>query len=64
MCTHRGITSISALGLYISLRTLWYEKIIFCGWMGTVPLIIFVDTENSFAHCNFEQNNCEKQIMR
>ena len=29
MCTHRGIRSTSVLGLYTSIRTLWYLKIVF-----------------------------------
>ena len=55
MCTHGGIISTSVLGLYRSIRMLWYEKSGVWGWMGPVSLVIFVDTANSFAHGNSEQ---------
>ena len=50
---HRDIRSTSALGLY--LRTLWWEKNMFWGWIEPVPLVIFVDMADSFAHGHFKQ---------
>ena len=61
MFTHRGIISTAGSGFYRSIRTLWYEKISVWGWIGSVPLVIFVDTADSFALGNTIQNNCEKK---
>ena len=62
MCTHRGIRIPVALGLYRNIRTLWYDKSTLGLWIGPVTLVIFVDTADSFAHGNSEQNNSEKNI--
>ena len=65
MYTHRGIIFKVVLGLYSSIRTLWYEKFSIWGWIGTVLLVIFVDKDDSFAHGNLEQKNAMKtKIMK
>ena len=65
MLTHRGIICTSTLVLYRSIRALWYDTISVLGWIGPVPLVVFVDMADSLAHGNFEQNNVRKtNIMK
>ena len=64
MCTHRSIQSTVVLGLYRSIKMLWYYKSSLCGWIGPVPMVIIVDTADSFANGNPKQKKLERHKLR